>query len=176
VHASACQCGAVPVLRAPDIVFLQPPTPHRDTAFNSVFRRERRVGSGDVLSRLAVQRHPDSSPVSTVGGRSLPERTGHSVRALCSSRLSDSNARAYPTRIERDYQELKTEFGLDKYQGRGWRGFHHHWTLCTAAYAFTVAERSRLFPPQQGPIHPVKIPALPEGDRPRGAPTPSRAP
>lgn len=74
-------------------------------------------------------------------------------------------------RVERDYQELKTEFGLDKYQGRGWRGFHHHWTLCIAAYAFTVAERARLSPPEAGPVYRVQIPPLPEGYRPRGAPT-----
>src|SRR5207245_1582049 len=27
-------------------------------------------------------------------------------------------------RIERDYQELKDELGLDHFEGRGWRGFH----------------------------------------------------
>ena len=48
--------------------------------------------------------------------------------------------------IERDYQELKQELGLGHYEGRGWRGFHHHATLCIAAYGFLVAERSR-FPP-----------------------------
>ncbi len=35
--------------------------------------------------------------------------------------------------IERDYEELKQELGLGHYEGRGWRGFHHHATLCTAA-------------------------------------------
>src|SRR4051794_8054076 len=47
-------------------------------------------------------------------------------------------------RIERDYQELKQELGLGHYEGRGWRGFHHHATLCIAAYAFLIAERARL--------------------------------
>lgn len=46
-------------------------------------------------------------------------------------------------RIERDYQELKQEFGLSHYEGRGWRGFHHHATLCIAAYGFLLAERLR---------------------------------
>ncbi|WP_242671725.1 transposase, partial [Azotobacter chroococcum] len=46
-------------------------------------------------------------------------------------------------RIERDYQELKQEFGLAHYEGRGWRGFHHHASLCIAAYGFLVAERLR---------------------------------
>jgi len=44
-------------------------------------------------------------------------------------------------RIERDYQELKQEFGLDNFEGRNWRGFHHHATLCIAAYGFLVAQR-----------------------------------
>jgi len=43
--------------------------------------------------------------------------------------------------IERDYQELKDELGLNHYEGRNWRGFHHHATLCIAAYAYLVAER-----------------------------------
>jgi len=44
-------------------------------------------------------------------------------------------------RIERDYQELKQEFGLGHFEGRGWRGFHHHATLCIAAYGFLMATR-----------------------------------
>ena len=44
-------------------------------------------------------------------------------------------------RIERDYQELKQEFGLNQFEGRNWRGFHHHATLCIAAYGFLVGER-----------------------------------
>ena len=45
------------------------------------------------------------------------------------------------SRIERDYQKLKQEFGLSHYEGRGWRGFHHHATLCIAAYGFLLADR-----------------------------------
>ena len=51
-------------------------------------------------------------------------------------------------RIERDYQELKQEIGLGHYEGRGWPGFHHHGTLCIAAYGFLISERERI-PPQQ---------------------------
>jgi hypothetical protein len=51
-------------------------------------------------------------------------------------------------RIERDYLELKPEIGLGHFEGRGWRGFHHHATLCIAAYAFLVAERAT-FPPRK---------------------------
>jgi SRSO17 transposase len=51
-------------------------------------------------------------------------------------------------RIERDYEELKGEFGLDHFEGRTWRGFHHHASLCIATYAFVLSERARVFPPR----------------------------
>ncbi|ABE36589.1 transposase DDE domain protein [Paraburkholderia xenovorans LB400] len=44
-------------------------------------------------------------------------------------------------RTERDYQDLKQEFGIGHFEGRGWRGFHHHASLCIAAYGFLVAQR-----------------------------------
>jgi SRSO17 transposase len=72
-------------------------------------------------------------------------------------------------RIERDYLELKQEIGLGHFEGRGWRGFHHHATLCIAAYGFLVSERAA-FSPSQAPCGSiVKMPALPENHRPRGA-------
>ena len=49
-------------------------------------------------------------------------------------------------RIERDYQELKQEVGLGHFEGRGWRGFHHHATLCIAAYGFLISEREAIPP------------------------------
>jgi hypothetical protein len=55
-------------------------------------------------------------------------------------------------RIERDYQELKQELGLGHYEGRGWRGLHHHITLCIAAYGFLIAERA-IFPPSGSRKH-----------------------
>lgn len=70
-------------------------------------------------------------------------------------------------RIERDYQELKDELGLDHYEGRGWEGFHHHGVLCIAAYAFLAAERARLSPP--APLAFLRPARLPKGFRPRGA-------
>ena len=73
-------------------------------------------------------------------------------------------------RIERDYQELKQEFGLDHFEGRSWRGFHHHATLSIAAYGFLLAERFAL--PKKTLQHPLlgPIPALPADFRPRGSP------
>jgi SRSO17 transposase len=72
-------------------------------------------------------------------------------------------------RIERDYQELKQEIGLGHFEGRGWRGFHHHATLCIAAYGFLVAERSS-FPPSGPDLRPAfTLPQVPEGWKPRGS-------
>ena len=71
--------------------------------------------------------------------------------------------------IERDYEELKQELGLGHYEGRNWRGFHHHGTLCIAAYGFLMVERSR-FPPSAHVGHLELRPApIPPHFRPRGA-------
>jgi SRSO17 transposase len=71
--------------------------------------------------------------------------------------------------IERDYQDLKQELGLGHYEGRNWRGFHHHASLSIAAYGFLIAERC-LFPPQRRFLRRrIKTPALPAGFQPRGA-------
>jgi SRSO17 transposase len=73
-------------------------------------------------------------------------------------------------RIERDYQELKQEVGLGHFEGRGWRGFHHHATLCIAAYGFLISERETI--PPSRPRSAALLPqlAVPRGYRPRGAP------
>ena len=72
-------------------------------------------------------------------------------------------------RIERDYQELKQEFGLDNFEGRNWRGFHHHATLCIAAYGFLVSERLLRGADTKKNCALRTQPALPKGRVPRGA-------
>jgi SRSO17 transposase len=72
-------------------------------------------------------------------------------------------------RVERDWQEIKQELGLGHYEGRGWRGFHHHATLCLAAYGFLVAERTALPPSARRARPEFKVPRLPQGFQPRGA-------
>jgi SRSO17 transposase len=71
-------------------------------------------------------------------------------------------------RIERDYQELKQEIGLGHFEGRGWRGFHHHASLCIAAYGFLVAERCRFPPRRRFERRRLQAPALLAGFQPRG--------
>ena len=72
-------------------------------------------------------------------------------------------------RIERDYQELKQEVGLGHYEGRGWPGFHHHATLCIAAYGFLISERETIPPSGPRSAGLLPLPALPESYRPRGS-------
>jgi len=77
-------------------------------------------------------------------------------------------------RIERDFQDLKQEIGLDHYEGRGWRGFHHHAALSIAAYGFLVAERSPI--PPSGTLCQALIARTPtpnESYRPRGHAAPA---
>ena len=77
--------------------------------------------------------------------------------------------------IERDYEELKQELGLGHFEGRNWRGFHHHATLCIAAYGFLVAERNR-FSPSARAGHLGFVALAPTPDfRPRGSPRTPRA-
>lgn len=71
-------------------------------------------------------------------------------------------------RIERDYEELKQELGLGHFEGRNWRGFHHHASLCIAAYGFLMLER--LSGTKKNAAR-FKTPALPKNFRPRGAGT-----
>lgn len=71
-------------------------------------------------------------------------------------------------RIERDYQDLKQEFGLGHFEGRGWRGFHHHASLCIAAYGFLVAQRLNEGSKKNSEI--CSAPTLPADYIPRGAP------
>jgi SRSO17 transposase len=75
-------------------------------------------------------------------------------------------------RIERDYQDLKQDFGLGHYEGRGWRGFHHHAALCIAAYGFLMAERlsadQAVGGKKNSPFR--QMPAVPDDYIPRGSP------
>jgi SRSO17 transposase len=72
-------------------------------------------------------------------------------------------------RIERDYQDLKQEVGLGHFEGRGWRGFHHHATLCIAAYGFLVSERETIPPSAPRPATLLPQSSLSDRYRPRGS-------
>jgi len=76
-------------------------------------------------------------------------------------------------RIERDYQELKQEVGLGHFEGRGWRGFQHHATLCIAAYGFLISERAKIPPSASRSSRTLQKSVLPSGYRPRGSTAPA---
>ena len=73
-------------------------------------------------------------------------------------------------RIERDYQELKQELGLNHYEGRNWRGYHHHASLCIAAYGFLNIQRLK-YPEGKKNQRQRKKLTLPTEYIPRGAAT-----
>jgi SRSO17 transposase len=114
-----------------------------------------RTWSGNGRKTKLLRRDETAKPVKVSAlARSLPRKAWKSVR----------------WRIERDFQDLKQEIGLDHYEGRGWRGFHHHAALSIAAYGFLVAERSPI-PPSARIIRALggKVGIEAEGYRPRGA-------
>ena len=45
--------------------------------------------------------------------------------------------------VEQGYQQMKEELGLDHFEGRSWRGFHHHCCMVMLAYGFLLLERLR---------------------------------
>ena len=77
--------------------------------------------------------------------------------------------------IERDYEELKQELGLGHFEGRNWRGFHHHATLCIAAYGFLIAERNRFSPSARAGHLGLAAPRTAPDFRPRGSSSTPRA-
>lgn len=70
-------------------------------------------------------------------------------------------------RIERDYQELKSELGLGHYEGRSWLGFHHHAALCITAYGFLLLQQGAFSPSEIGRRLPQ--PSIPDDFKPRGS-------
>lgn len=67
--------------------------------------------------------------------------------------------------IEGDYEDLKGEIGLDHFEGRSYVGWHHHVSMCLAAWAFLISERGAAFPPSAL----VTLAPPPRDVRPRGA-------
>ena len=110
-----------------------------------------------LIEWSADQAEPEKYYLST-----LPETTA----------LNDLvNAAHMRWRIERDYQDLKQDLGLGHYEGRGWRGFHHHATLSIAAYGFLVAQRLKTGSDAGGKKNfvPRQTPAVPKDYVPRGS-------
>ena len=78
-----------------------------------------------------------------------PKPTKYALTSLPVSMSKKEIVRVFKERwrTERMYQDLKGELGLDHFEGRSFPGWHHHVSVVMCCYAFTVAERSRSFPP-----------------------------
>ena len=57
-------------------------------------------------------------------------------------------------KIEQGYQQMKEELGLDHFEGRTWRGFHHHALLVMLAFGFLALEQLRAKQEQKVPPAP----------------------
>ena len=62
----------------------------------------------------------------------LAEFKGRPTKARC---LGLSRSRWH---IEQYFQRAKDDLGLDHFEGRSWRGFHHHLALSAVAYLFIL--------------------------------------
>jgi beta-galactosidase len=108
----------------------------------------------------------DMAQIAAQGGNVW--RPGHST----SSEEMVEAADAYGIMI--DQPSGDEELGLGHFEGRNWRGFHHHATLCIAAYGFLILERC-LFPPSansqfvEAESIQVQIPPMQSDYTPRGA-------
>jgi SRSO17 transposase len=130
------------------------------TAWQMIAWRE---GSADLLSsrfarlrvRVAHRYAPSEGPAEEWLLIEWPEGEREPIKYWLSTLPEDTSfcslvdTAKLRWRIERDYEELKQEVGLGHYEGRGWRGFHHHATLCIAAYGFLISERETI--PPSGP-------------------------
>lgn len=120
-----------------------------------------REGTAEILSsrfaRLRARPSPKDDKASTVRAEEWlliewPEGESEPLKYWFSNLSEDTSLESLVEqamlrwRIERDYQELKQEVGLADFEGRGWRGFHHHATLCIAAYGFLICERQAIPP------------------------------
>ena len=129
----------------------------------------------DVTYKLAESRPPEWLLIEWPAGQAEPTKYWLSTLAedLPFRRLVDVAKLRW--RIERDYQELKQEVGLGHFEGRGWRGFHHHATLCIAAYGFLISERETIPPSRPRCARVLQKPAVPDSYRPRGSAAAARA-
>jgi SRSO17 transposase len=150
-----------------------------------------REGSNvDLVSRFAALRlRPASRDYNLTQPRAeewllieWPEDDAEPLKYWLSTLPADTPLRALVAtaklrwRIERDYRELKQELGLGHFEGRGWRGFHHHASLCIAAYGFLISERETIPPSAAGCVQGGQEPPIPRGSKRHATADPTRAP
>jgi SRSO17 transposase len=134
---SAASAGAAELIEA------------RPAAFRAVSWR---TGTkGPLEAEFAALRVRVADGPATTGGRHLPgdeawlvgeHRTSGERKYYLSNLPPDAPLETLAALIkarwvcEQMHQQLKDELGLDHFEGRGWRGLHHHALLCQLAFAF----------------------------------------
>src|SRR5437667_11753368 len=89
----------------------------------------------------------------------IKERVDGKIQYAFSNLPADTSrlraVRLWKTRwpVEQGYQQMKDELGLDHFEGRSWRGFHHHACLVMMAYGFLALEQLRV---KRDPVKPGK--------------------
>ena len=147
----------------------------RELKFRSVSWREGTKGwqkSRFAVARIrTAARHYDGRPpgeeqwLLCEWPQSEKEPTGYWLATLPPSTSISALVRRAKLRwrVERDYQDMKNEVGLDHFEGRTWRGFHHHAALCAVAHGF-LALRRALFPPEEAEVDAADGPEVPSTD------------
>ena len=139
----------------------------------SCLRASPPCGSGRLRGTGSFQRLIRWNGFSSNGPRAKKSRRNIGFRPCPKTRPSHVlvDTAKLRWRIERDYEELKSELGLAHFEGRSWRGFHHHAVLCIAAYGFLIRERAAI--PPSGPRQ-RQMSRLSLHPKPRGAANPTR--
>jgi len=123
--------------------FAAPPRPFLPCGFSSLARISFVRANGiDVVEQWLVIERPDKNAPPT--HYVLATHPKNTTRKQLVRRIKQR------WRIERTYEDMKGELGLDHFEGRSYRGWQHHVSTVLACYAFVVAERSRVFPPETG--------------------------
>ncbi|MCE9534695.1 MAG: transposase [Planctomycetes bacterium] len=119
----------------------------RPTQLSEIPNIDRQPQSKDMVARRLLEelvqdeRRPDSIILAN-GFASAPELVG-SVKALGIEVVEDAK-RLSVAENGRDW--LKSNLGLDHFEGRSWRGWHHHAASVLAAYGFLTLEESDRLP------------------------------
>ena len=129
-----------------------------------------RVRPGHRDDHRATPRREEWGLIEWPADEPEPTKYWRSSLPANTSRRTLVNTAKLRWRIERDDQDLKQDLGLGHYEGRGWRGFHHHATLCIAAYGLLISEREAIPPSGRRRAILIEEPPLPDGYQPCGSP------
>jgi SRSO17 transposase len=116
-------------------------------------RRQVQISEGEIVTLLIEWRDRETEPANYFFISISDTKSTKQLVRLVMQRW----------RIERTYEDLKGELGLDHYEGRRFPGWHHHISVVLCCYSFVTAEKSRHFPPSARGSRPHPSHPLPPG-------------